>query len=373
MTICTRRGCGVDFDASTKASSCTYHPGRPVFRDQRKSWSCCEDTNKPVLDFEDFVLIKGCAQADEHTDEKQALPEDPKHAAAGAAAEADGSASGSGNGGDAAGTMGTAELAQALPSALTGATLLAAQKAEAVKRGGAAVDVTGAASAATKKEEDEDEDEDPDDAVIPDGAQCKRTGCSATYSVGLVRKREEEECRHHPKQAIFHEGSKGYVCCKRRVLEFSEFLTIEPCTTSHKGHLFVGRPKTSADGGEEVVQCRMDHYETPVDIRLTVYAKGADMDKSQIQMRSDAVEFSVWLPPAASSGSQARRFKRTLALFSEIDPDASSFSATKFKIDLVLVKRVKGVSWPSLERSDRVVGYGLTFGRLHDAQTNAAH
>ena len=42
-------------------------------------------------------------------------------------------------------------------------------------------------------------------------------------------------------QAIFHEGSKGYLCCKRRVLEFSEFLKIEGCTEGK--HLFVGSKK----------------------------------------------------------------------------------------------------------------------------------
>lgn len=43
------------------------------------------------------------------------------------------------------------------------------------------------------------------------------------------------------RQAIFHEGSKGYLCCKRRVLEFSEFLKIEGCTEGK--HLFVGPKK----------------------------------------------------------------------------------------------------------------------------------
>ena len=46
-------------------------------------------------------------------------------------------------------------------------------------------------------------------------------------------------------QAIFHEGSKGYLCCKRRVLEFAEFLKIEGCTTGT--HLFVGSKKDKVD------------------------------------------------------------------------------------------------------------------------------
>ena len=52
---------------------------------------------------------------------------------------------------------------------------------------------------------------------------------------------------HHPGAALFHEGSKGWTCCKRRVLEFDEFMKIEGCETKDR-HLFVGSGKK---GGEE--------------------------------------------------------------------------------------------------------------------------
>lgn len=55
---------------------------------------------------------------------------------------------------------------------------------------------------------------------------------------------------HHPGQALFHEGSKGWTCCKRRVLEFDEFMKIEGCKTKRK-HLFVGSKKDT--GTEEAV------------------------------------------------------------------------------------------------------------------------
>jgi len=51
---------------------------------------------------------------------------------------------------------------------------------------------------------------------------------------------------HHPGAPIFHEGSKGYTCCKRRVLEFDEFLKIEGCKTKRR-HLFVGSGKKAGD------------------------------------------------------------------------------------------------------------------------------
>lgn len=93
----------------------------------------------------------------------------------------------------------------------------------------------------------DDESDDPDSA-IPTGATCKRKNCGATYK---GEDRSSEECTHHPGQPIFHEGSKGWTCCKRRVLEFDEFLRMPGCKTKKK-HLFVGAKKDETK--EEVVE-----------------------------------------------------------------------------------------------------------------------
>lgn len=84
-----------------------------------------------------------------------------------------------------------------------------------------------------------DESDDPD-AVPTDKAACKRRGCDAVY----ISKDSptESACIHHPGHAVFHEGSKGYSCCKRRVLEFDQFLNIEGCKEKPR-HCFVGRKK----------------------------------------------------------------------------------------------------------------------------------
>lgn len=49
---------------------------------------------------------------------------------------------------------------------------------------------------------------------------------------------------------MFHEGSKGWSCCKRRVLEFDQFLKIPGCTEKTR-HMFVGKGKPP---GEEKVE-----------------------------------------------------------------------------------------------------------------------
>jgi hypothetical protein len=96
----------------------------------------------------------------------------------------------------------------------------------------------------------ESEDDDPS-LEIADGAQCRRKGCNAKYKKGASR--DAEKCTHHPGVPIFHEGSKGYSCCKRRVLEFDQFMAIEGCKTKDR-HLFVGSgKKNKAAGSEEVL------------------------------------------------------------------------------------------------------------------------
>lgn len=102
----------------------------------------------------------------------------------------------------------------------------------------------------------ESEDDDPS-LEIADGQACRRRGCGARYSKG--QNRDGEECTHHPGAPIFHEGSKGYSCCKRRVLEFDQFMKIEGCKTKPR-HLFVGSGKKDASGnaigsgGEELLE-----------------------------------------------------------------------------------------------------------------------
>ena len=94
-------------------------------------------------------------------------------------------------------------------------------------------------------------DSDDPSLQIPPDVTCRRKGCNITSSnIDEVSFRENEECIYHAGQALFHEGSKGWTCCKRRVLEFDEFMKIEGCKRKSK-HLFVGRGKVH--GVEEAI------------------------------------------------------------------------------------------------------------------------
>ena len=96
----------------------------------------------------------------------------------------------------------------------------------------------------------ESESDDPS-LDIPQGKICRRKACGYQYNGGS---RDSEKCIFHPGAPIFHEGSKGYTCCKRRVLEFDEFMKIEGCKTKNR-HMFIGNGTTKGghNGGEELL------------------------------------------------------------------------------------------------------------------------
>jgi hypothetical protein len=91
-------------------------------------------------------------------------------------------------------------------------------------------------------------------------------------------------------QPVFHEGTKYNACCpKRKVLEFDEFMKIEGCKEG--SHLFVGAKKD--EDKEEFVNCRMDHYQTPMQIHVSAFAKGADKTKSTVVFTAQEVSFAA--------------------------------------------------------------------------------
>ena len=75
------------------------------------------------------------------------------------------------------------------------------------------------------------------DMDIPIGTVCKRKTCGASYRGPEFR---ESICTFHSGVPIFHEGSKGWSCCRRRVMDFDEFLEIKGCKTGR--HRFLEKP-----------------------------------------------------------------------------------------------------------------------------------
>ncbi|KAJ1307783.1 hypothetical protein OPQ81_001869 [Rhizoctonia solani] len=323
MPKCTRLGCGKEYnEEDNKDMVCAFHPGAPKFHEGQKSWTCCEKTNKPVLSFEEFQAIPGCAYGT-HTSEKVA-PAAPVVTAPSANNKA---------GIESA----TAALSLAPPVPPTTATVPQARA------------VTPAPPA------DIVEDEDDLSVAVAPGTMCKRPGCRKQFVSDEESRQgdgEGAQCKYHANQPLFHEGSKGYVCCKKHVLDFDDFLAIPGCKTGR--HVFVSKARTDGPT-EEIVKSRIDHYQTPTEVRVSIYAKQVDQSRSTVVLESDKIILDLFLPAG-------KRDKRTIALFGTINTTASSFKFYGTKVDVILVKS-DNRSWNALQ-ADAVVpeGYQLTFG-----------
>jgi len=161
------------------------------------------------------------------------------------------------------------------------------------------------------------------------------------------------------------------------VLEFDEFLKIGGCT--HGRHLFAPKPKPSTvcdpsvpptslatlvvrtrladlstSQTEEFTNCRIDHYQTPANVHVSVFAKQVDKERSTVVFESEKVppphkfteQLMTYVPLVLSISRQihidlylpgGKRFKRSLDLFSVIDPDTSSFKVLGTKVRAALM------------------------------------
>jgi hypothetical protein len=135
--------------------------------------------------------------------------------------------------------------------------LAAATLAPAPPRHAVSPAIAPPSNAATPVVEDT-EDDDPS-LEIPANATCRRRGCNKGYDPSISR--DAEKCVYHPGQPIFHEGSKGWSCCKRRVLEFDEFMKIQGCKEKTR-HLFVGKGKPAGEEKVETVRYACDLLRT---------------------------------------------------------------------------------------------------------------
>lgn len=211
----------------------------------------------------------------------------------------------------------------------------------------------------------ESEDDEPS-LDIPDGKECRRKGCHATYKKGQTRS-DEEQCVHHPGFPIFHEGSKGYSCCKRRVLEFDQFMKLEGCKTSPR-HLFIGSGQDkkkgggssgqTQSGGEELLETvRHDFYQTPTTVIASFFLKKIDKDAAAVGFEEKGLVLDL-----ITSDAAPKRYKTTVPLFGTIDTAKSTFKILGTKLEVSLCK-ADGASWPVLRSDERTTGEILQIGR----------
>lgn len=313
--ICTNSGCGKHYNPlENNDTACEYHPKGPIFHEGLKGWACC---SKRVTEFEDFLKIPGCTVGP-HSNVKR--DNDIK-------------------------TLKEAEIKAEVTKDDSGVEVYNMNPSSST------TSVNQMTTETPKKEEKpkikEEDLNDPADAVIAVGTCCKRKTCGKKY---VDESSREEECVFHPGEPIFHEGSKGWTCCSRKVLEFDEFLKIKGCKKGK--HRFTD---VAVDGEKksEVVQCRHDWYQTQSSVIISIFAKKVDKTKTKVQFTENKLIVDIIF-------LDGKIFQYHTNLSQPIIPDQSKYEILSTKVEINL-KKANGISWPTIEPNSNVVSW-TTFG-----------
>ncbi|ORY50739.1 chord-domain-containing protein [Rhizoclosmatium globosum] len=324
---CGNKGCNKKYvEDDNGETSCEHHSGAPVFHDALKGWSCCP---KRVTDFNDFMNIPGCTVG-RHVPVSATttpVPTTPAAVTAKPTTIIDGK-----------------EVYGAAAPAATKATPPASKPS------------TPAVTPAIKEEDLND----APNAVIPIGTSCKRKTCTHTFTGDESR---TAECVFHSGSPIFHEGSKGWSCCSRKVLEFDEFLKIGGCKVGK--HRFLDQETAESQS----IECRRDWYQTPTTVIVSIFAKKADKARTTVTFTPTTLSIS------AAFLDSAKTYVEEIPLALEIAPDACKYMVLGTKIEVTL-KKANGLSWPTLEMpKDGVLvksftTFGVRDGNGQDAPMN---
>ncbi|KIE01875.1 CORD and CS domain containing protein, partial [Metarhizium majus ARSEF 297] len=318
---CVHQGCGKMYTDATE--KCEYHPGPPIFHEGQKGWKCCKPR---VLTFDEFMSIPPCTTGTHSTtDMPPPVEEKPKEDDASLAKKID-------------------ALTTCTPPRLP---------------------IQPAQSIPTPPPPAPETDDDDASLEIPDGSTCRRRTCGQRYKKGSSR--EGEACVHHPGVPIFHEGSKGYSCCKRRVLEFDQFMKIEGCKTKDR-HLFIGsgkkkeEEKTGSSGEEVLSTVRHDFYQTATTVIAAFFLKKINEETAKVEFLEKQLVLDL-----VTSDSPPKRYSADVPLYGQIDTAKSSYKILGTKLEVTLVK-ADGASWPVLRGDEALTGEIYQVGRAGMAQ-----
>jgi hypothetical protein len=173
---------------------------------------------------------------------------------------------------------------------------------------------------------------------------CKRPGCGKKYK---SNESKSDECSYHLGNPIFHEGSKSWSCCPKKMYTFEDFLNIPKC---QKGiHRFTNPNQT----GPVVVNCRRDWYQTQDKIILSIFGKNINKSSTKIGFNVSKLSVNVEF-----NDKSIHQYETDL--FQPIKPLESKYEILSSKIEIQLVK-ANGISWPSIEPNSNLKSF-TTFG-----------
>ncbi|XP_067619318.1 cysteine and histidine-rich domain-containing protein morgana [Eurosta solidaginis] len=100
---------------------------------------------------------------------------------------------------------------------------------------------------------------------------CYNRGCGQTFD---PEKNTDESCCHHPGEPYFHDAYKGWSCCNKKSVDFTEFLNIKGCKLSKHSNVKPPDPvKPAKNEDTTIVEVRAPIRESmprpPIDTPMT--------------------------------------------------------------------------------------------------------
>ncbi|XP_032515366.2 cysteine and histidine-rich domain-containing protein morgana [Danaus plexippus] len=87
--------------------------------------------------------------------------------------------------------------------------------------------------------------------------QCYNRGCGQLFD---PKNNDKDVCCHHPGAPVFHDAYKGWSCCNKKSVDFTEFLNIKGCTLSKHSNVKPPEPEKKSLDKElekkEVIEVR---------------------------------------------------------------------------------------------------------------------
>jgi len=287
--FCYNRGCGQSFKLNENGpNSCTFHPGVPYFHDAYKIWTCC---NRKCVDFTEFLGMVGCATGF-HSNVKPVVEEPKKPMVDETAIEDTGKNNHP-----------------------------AAQQIERPDPNAPMTDIKQDIAPSLKNNKSL-----PQVAKEPESfaKTCMNQGCSMEF----IKRDENPVCTHHPGEAVFHEGLKFWSCCKKKSMEFDDFLKQKGCVQGE--HLWVAKKK---------IDCRFDWHQTATHVILTMYTKGYDYNQVKIMANGIKLMTNVDFPDG--------KVEKEWILYGVVNETESSALLQSTKIEIKL-RKAHPLQWTNL-------------------------
>lgn len=121
----------------------------------------------------------------------------------------------------------------------------------------------------------------------------------------------------------------------------------------------------AAAGSAQAGNVKIDWYQSGTVVSLDVFAKGADKEKSTVTIGEKRLEMKLSVP-----GKEPFVFDKVL--FSEVDPSRSSWTVTKYKVEVRLRKKEE-IKWVALDGAGDVASAAVAASAIAQRRMAAAN